>query len=79
MNLQMTLLQSIKGSNGVAFYLYIIYLSICLSIYLFIYLSINIMYMVFTTERFLEVVIESWPEWNLDPQPLNSVQTPITD
>ena len=32
-------------------------------------------YMVFTTEGFLEVAIESWPEWNLNPRPLNSVQT----
>ena len=32
--------------------------------------------MVFTTEGFLEVAIESWPEWDLNQQPLNSVQTP---
>ena len=32
-------------------------------------------YMVFTTEGFLEVAIESWPEWDLNPRPLNSVQT----
>ena len=31
--------------------------------------------MVFTTEGFLEVAIESWPEWDLKPRPLNSVQT----
>ena len=31
--------------------------------------------MVFTTERLLEVAIESWPEWDLNPQPLNSVKT----
>ena len=30
--------------------------------------------MVFTTEEFLGVAIESWPEWDLKPQPLNSVQ-----
>ena len=30
---------------------------------------------VFTTEEFLEVAIESWPERDLNPQPLNSVQT----
>ena len=30
--------------------------------------------MVFTTEGFSEVAIESWPEWDLNPQPLNSVQ-----
>ena len=28
----------------------------------------------FTTEGFFEVAIEIWPEWNLNPQPLNSVQ-----
>ena len=32
-------------------------------------------YMVFTTDGFFEVAIESWPEWGLNPQPLNSVQT----
>ena len=32
-------------------------------------------YMAFTTEGFLEVAIESWPEWDLSPRPLNSVQT----
>ena len=32
------------------------------------------MYMVFTTEGFSEVAIESWPEWDLNPRPLNSVQ-----
>ena len=31
--------------------------------------------MVFTTEGFLEVAIEIWPEWDLNPRPLNSVQT----
>ena len=31
--------------------------------------------MVFTTEGLLEVAIESRPEWDLNPQPLNSVQT----
>ena len=31
--------------------------------------------MVFTNEGFLEVAIESWPEWDLKPRPLNSVQT----
>ena len=31
--------------------------------------------MVFTTEGFLEVAIENWPEWDLNPRPLNSVQT----
>ena len=31
--------------------------------------------MVFTTEGFLEVAMESWPVWDLNPRPLNSVQT----
>ena len=31
--------------------------------------------MVFTTEGFFEVAIESWSEWDLNLQPLNSVQT----
>ena len=30
---------------------------------------------VFNTEGFSEVAIESWPEWNLNPRPLNSVHT----
>ena len=28
--------------------------------------------MVFTTEGFFEEAIESWPEWDLYPRPLNS-------
>ena len=30
-------------------------------------------YMVFTTEGFFEIAIESWPEWDLNPRPLNSI------
>ena len=41
---------------------------IYLNIYIYIYI------MIFTTEEFFEVAIESWPEWDLSPQPLNSVQ-----
>ena len=33
------------------------------------------MYMVFTTEGFFEIAIESWSEWDLSPRPLNSVET----
>ena len=29
--------------------------------------------MVFSTEGFLEVARKSWPKWDLNPQPLNSV------
>ena len=32
-------------------------------------------YMLFTTKGFFEVAIESWPEWDLNPRSLNSVQT----
>ena len=31
--------------------------------------------MVFTTDRFVEAAIENWLEWDLNAQPLNSVQT----
>ena len=31
--------------------------------------------MVFITEGFFEVAAESWPERDLNPRPLNSVQT----
>ena len=31
--------------------------------------------MVFPTEGFFKVVIESWPECDLNPRPVNSVQT----
>ena len=31
--------------------------------------------MAFTTEGLFKVAIESWHEWDLNPQPLNSVQT----
>ena len=33
--------------------------------------------MVFATEELFEVAIESRPEWDLNPPPLNSVQCPI--
>ena len=32
-------------------------------------------HMVFTTEGFFQVAIEDWPEWDLKPRPLNSIQT----
>ena len=31
--------------------------------------------MIFTTEGLFEVATESWPEWDLNPRPPNSVQT----
>ena len=30
---------------------------------------------IIVTDGFFEVALESWPEWDLNPQPLNSVQT----
>ena len=42
--------------------------------YIYIYIYIYV-FMVFITEEFFEVVIESWPEWDLNPRRLNSVQT----
>ena len=44
---------------------------------MYIYIS-YIWYMVFTTEGFFERAIESWLEWDLNPQPQHSVQT-LTD
>ena len=35
-------------------------------IYIYIYICVCVC-MVFTTEGFLEVAIESWPEWDLNP------------
>ena len=35
----------------------------------------ELIHIVFTTEGFWEVAIESWGEWDLNPRPLNSVQT----
>ena len=43
--------------------------------YIYIYMYALYIYMVFTTEGLFEVAIESWPEWDLNPRPLNSVQT----
>ena len=50
---------------------------VCIYLYLSIYLSIYL-YAVFTTDGFLEVAIESWPEWDLNPRPLNSVHIHIS-
>ena len=47
-----------------------------LYMYIYIYIYTHT-YMVFTTEYhvYIEVGIESWPEWDLNPRPLNSVET----
>ena len=42
--------------------------------YIYIYKYIYI-YIVFITEGFFEVAIESWAKWDLNPRPVNSVQT----
>ena len=52
-----------------------IYIYICLYIYIYIYIYIHVYiyvytHTVFTTERFFELAIESWPEWDLNPRPL---------
>ena len=47
----------------------VIYMCMCLRVCIYVY-DIH-----FTIDRFFEVAIESWPEWNLNPRPLNSVQT----
>ena len=49
-------------------FIYILY------IYIYIYVYNIFTYMVFPTEGFLEVALESCPEWDLNPRPLNSVQ-----
>ena len=51
--------------------MYIIYIHL----YVYIYICYIYVYMVFTTEGFLEEAIESWPGRDLKPRPLNSVQT----
>ena len=58
-------------------YRYYIILYIILYILYIIYYIYYILYYLYicTTERLLEVAIESWPEWNLNPRLLNSVQT----
>ena len=59
----------------ILFYIYIhmyiiLYIYICVCIYIYTY----ILFMLFTTEVYFEVAIESWLEWDLNPRPLNSVQ-----
>ena len=50
-------------------YIYNIYIYIT---YIYIY-YINHIY-VFTNDRFFEVAIENWPEWDLNERSLKSVQ-----
>ena len=61
----------------VRMYIYILYIYIHIYIHIYLHISTYIpyIYMVFTTEELFEVAIESWPEWDLNPRPLNSIQT----
>ena len=62
--------------------IYIIYINIYIHtyiyykyIYTYVYIYIYIYaYMVCSTERFVELAIRTWPEWNSNPRPLISVQ-----
>ena len=41
--------------------------------YILTLVKIHMIHMVFTTEGLLEVAIESWPEWDLNPRPLSII------
>ena len=57
-------------------YIHIIYIYLCMYIYMHMYIyNIYIIYLAFTTEGLFGIAIESWPEWDLNPRPLSSVQT----
>ena len=57
-------------------FFYIGYYKLCFSVQMCtIMIDRKLLHMVFTIEGFFEVVIESWPEWDLNPQPLNFIQT----
>ena len=49
-------------------YLVALSFKVCLYVYMYIYL-------VFSTDELFEVATENWPEWDLNPWPLNSVLT----
>ena len=55
-----------KQTSAEVFYKKYIYIYIYIYIHKYIYI-----YMVFITEGLFEVAIESWPEWDLNPRPLN--------
>ena len=57
-------------------YIYIYIYIYIYNIYIYIYRQREIYrYRVFTTEGLFEAAIEKWPEWDLNPRPLNFVQT----
>ena len=43
-----------------------------MALYIFVYIYIYILLKIYI---FLEEATESWPEWDLNPRPLNSVPT----
>ena len=63
--------------TGIHIYIYVcmyVRMYVCMYVCIHIYIYIHT-YMVYTTEGFFEVATESWPGWNLNSRPLNSVQT----
>ena len=48
------------------------YMYVCMYVCMCVFVCVC---MVFTIDRFFEVAIESWHERDLNPRPLNSVQT----
>ena len=74
--LQYIILQNSLSILYLNIYIYIIYIYICMYMYMHMYIyNIYIIYLAFTTEGLFGIAIESWPEWDLNPRPLNSVQT----
>ena len=59
-------------------YIYGKYMVWYIGIYLGIYYDISIYLSTYGIHHWsiFELAIESWPEWDLNPRPLNSVQTP---
>ena len=56
--------------------MYVIYIYICVCVCVCVCVwCVCVCVCLFTTEGFFEVAIESWPEWDLNPRPVNSVQT----
>ena len=48
---------------------------VCVCVWVGGWVGVGVVCVIFTAEGFLEVAIESWPEWDLNQRPLNSVQT----
>ena len=57
-------------------YIYVcVCLCVCVCVWVGGWVGVGVVCVIFTAEGFLEVAIESWPEWDLNQRPLNSVQT----